>query len=283
MKKIEVSWNEVFHRLSFFDKEGIAIYGIPKGGMITSGFLKKARNCYSPILADMFLDDVIDSGRTQEKFRKDFPDKPFVALYNKLEKDKDIGWLVFPWESEEEKSIEDSVVRQLQFIGENPTREGLIETPRRVIRSWKELYAGYNQDPESIFKTFVEGACDEMVLLRDVEFYSQCEHHMLCFFGKAHIAYIPDKKVIGVSKLARLLEIYSRRLQIQERIGQQVTDALMKYLKPKGAACVLEAQHFCMTSRGVQKQGSVMVTSSLKGDFLKNSSTRAEFMELIKQ
>jgi len=121
-----------------------------------------------------------------------------------------------------------------------------------------------------------------MVLLKEVEFTSFCEHHILPFFGKAHIAYIPNGKVIGISKLARILEIYARRLQIQERIGQQVTDCLMKYLKPKGAACVLEAQHACMICRGVQKQNSVMMTSSLTGVFLEHAQTRSEFFSMIK-
>jgi GTP cyclohydrolase I len=282
MKKFEVTWIEIFDRLSRFDKTGAKIYGVPKGGMIVAGFLKKAKNCPWPEEANLILDDVIDSGATQSRFKSAFPNKPFVALYDKTKADKDFGWLVFPWEGNETRSIEDSVTRQLQFIGEDPTREGLRETPARVVKSWKELYAGYNQDPKDVFKTFVEGACDEMVLLKGIELYSTCEHHALPFFGQAHIAYIPNKRVIGVSKLARLLDIFARRLQIQERICQQVTETLMKELKPKGAACVIEAQHFCMKCRGVQKQNSIMVTSSLKGDFLKNPSTRAEFMGLIK-
>jgi GTP cyclohydrolase I len=189
---------------------------------------------------------------------------------------------VYWWEGTEEKSIKDIVIRQLQFIGEDPTREGLLETPGRVIRSWSELYSGYKQDPATILKVFKDGACDEMVLLKNIEFYSTCEHHLLPFFGKAHIAYIPNGRVVGISKLARLLEVFARRLQIQERLGQQITETLMKELKPKGAACILEAQHFCMVSRGVQKQDSVMVTSSLKGVFLEKPEVRAEFMGLIR-
>lgn len=167
-------------------------------------------------------------------------------------------------------------------IGESPEREGLKETPKRVINSWKELYSGYHVDPESVMTTFQEGTCDEMVLLKDIELYSMCEHHLLPFFGKAHIAYIPNGRVIGISKLARLLEIYSRRLQIQERIGEQVTAALMKYLDPKGAACIIEAKHLCMMARGIQKQNSVMVTSSLKGAFLNELSAKNELTRLIR-
>lgn len=167
----------------------------------------------------------------------------------------------------------------LDYIGEDVEREGLIDTPKRVVKSYQEIFSGYAQKPEDHLTVFEDGACDEMVVLKDIEFYSFCEHHMLPFFGKASIAYIPDKKVIGVSKLARLLEVYARRLQIQERIGQQVTGALMEYLNCKGAGCLLEAKHFCMVCRGVQKQNSVMVTSDLKGCF-KEPSVKAEFLSL---
>lgn len=177
--------------------------------------------------------------------------------------------------------IEESVREIMEYIGEDVDREGLVETPKRVRKSWDKLYGGYDMDPKDLLKTFDKETYSQMVVLKDIEFYSTCEHHMLPFFGKAHIAYIPGKKVIGVSKLARLLEIYARRLQIQERIGEQVTTFLMKELKAKGAACVLEAQHFCMTSRGVEKQNAKMVTSSLKGVFLKEAETRQEFFSMI--
>lgn len=236
----------------------------------------------------LVVDDVVDSGKTYQKYhagkfaciheKKGHAGPPVHFAYQREVTD----WIVYFWETSEVGSIEDSVVRQLQYMGEDVTREGLVETPARVIKSYKELYAGYQQSPAEVFKLFKEGACDEMVLLKDVEFYSTCEHHMLPFFGKAHIAYIPNGKVVGISKLARLLEVYSRRLQIQERIGQQVTSCLAQYLEPLGAACVLEAQHFCMTSRGVQKQNSVMVTSSLTGVFRDQPATRAEFYSLIR-
>ena len=277
-----MTWEEIFERLKPVDKEGALVYGVPRGGMIAAGFLKRATNITSPEQADLILDDIIDSGKTRDTYKDTYPDKPFVALVNKCFEDKDIGWVVFPWERNERSSIEDAVVRQLEFIGEDPKREGLLETPARVVRSWKELFAGYQQDPICILKTFTDGACDEMVLLKNIEFYSTCEHHILPFFGKAHIAYIPNGKVVGISKLARLLEVYARRLQIQERLGQQVTEAINKYLHPKGAACILEAQHFCMVSRGIQKQNSIMVTSSLTGAFRDTPEARAELLALIK-
>jgi GTP cyclohydrolase IA len=177
---------------------------------------------------------------------------------------------------------EELIFNQLKAIGEDPTREGLLDTPARVVRSWNEIYSGYEHDPQDFLTVFDAGTYDQIVLLKDVEIYSMCEHHMLPFFGKAHIAYIPGEHVIGISKLARLVDMYARRLQIQERIGEQVTTALMEYLKPKGAACIIEAEHMCMRMRGVGKQNSTMVTSSLKGAFFSNAAARSELLQLLK-
>ena len=170
----------------------------------------------------------------------------------------------------------------LRFIGEDPDREGLLETPDRIVRSYGELYGGYRADPGSILKTFVDGAenMDEMILQRNIPFYSMCEHHMLPFFGVAHIAYLPDKRIVGLSKLARLVEVFSRRLQVQERMTTQITDALMTHLKPLGAACVIQAAHLCMAQRGVQKHHSDTITSSIQGCF-RDAKTRAEFFAHI--
>jgi len=170
----------------------------------------------------------------------------------------------------------------LKLIGDNPDREGLEKTPIRVAKSMQFLMHGYYADPEQILRSAMfKEDYREMVIVKDIEVYSMCEHHMLPFIGKAHVAYIPNEKIVGISKLARLVDIYARRLQIQERIGQQVTDDLMRLLKPKGAACIIEAQHLCMLMRGVNKQNSVMVTSSLKGVFLQNNTSRQELMNLI--
>jgi len=181
--------------------------------------------------------------------------------------------------------IFECVKGMLEYIGEDPCREGLRDTPKRVVQAWSELFRGYGANPADVFKSFDE-ECDELVLLKNCEIYSTCEHHMLPFFGKCHIAYIPlNEKVVGISKLARLVEIYSRRLQIQERLCKQVTASLMKYLKPIGAACIIEAQHFCITSRGVNKQNAIMVTSSLDGVFKQKDAegiaSRAELLKLI--
>jgi len=180
-------------------------------------------------------------------------------------------------------SAEAAVLSLLHHIGEDVSREGLRDTPKRVVKSWAELYSGYDEERrlDEIITVFTED-CDEMVVLKDIEFYSTCEHHMQPFIGKAHIAYVPaNGQVVGISKLARILEVYARRLQIQERIGQQVSRCLEKYLQPKGTAVVLEAKHFCMCSRGVNKQHSTMVTSSLTGVF-REGAPRAEFLSLIR-
>lgn len=172
----------------------------------------------------------------------------------------------------------------IYFAGDRAERPGLEDTPNRVYESHKKLFSGYNWTDEDIQKmlTLFDEPCDEMVVLANIEFYSTCEHHLLPFIGTAHIAYIPDSnRVCGISKLARLLDVYARRLQIQERIGQQVTDALMKHLMPKGAACILEAKHLCISCRGVEKQQSVMITSSMQGCFRTDINTRTEFLRLI--
>jgi len=170
----------------------------------------------------------------------------------------------------------------LRYIGEDPEREGLKDTPARVLKSWKELTSGYSQKPEDFLTVFEKGTYNQIVLLQDIEMYSVCEHHMLTFFGKAHVAYLPGDNVIGISKLARLVDCFARRLQIQERIGEQVTEALMTHLKCQGAACFIEAKHMCMCSRGCNKQNSIMKTSSLKGVFLTDPSFETKLLMMIK-
>lgn len=188
----------------------------------------------------------------------------------------------FPGDKDKVKSM---ISAMFEYLGEDATREGLADTPNRVVKSWDKLYGGYLQKPEDIFTTFSEDDViphDQIILLKEIEFYSTCEHHLLPFVGKAHVAYIPRDKVVGISKLARIVEIYARRLQVQERIGNQVTKAIMDNLNSKAAACVIESKHFCMTCRGVEKQNSVMVTSSLRGSFLEDGKARQELMTLIR-
>ena len=163
-------------------------------------------------------------------------------------------------------------------------REGLRRTPKRVVESWKELYSGYEQDSKAaLSSTFNGEGYDGIVLLKDIEFYSTCEHHMLAFTGKAHVAYIPTDRIVGISKLARIVEVYARRLQNQERITTQVADALEKHLKPLGAAVIIEASHACMGCRGVKKSHAIMSTSAMRGVFFDKAEARAELMQLIKE
>lgn len=179
--------------------------------------------------------------------------------------------------------IASAVHTMLEGVGEDPDREGLVKTPERVARSMRFLTRGYRQDPEEVLKkaVFTE-SYDEMVLVRDIDIFSMCEHHLLPFFGKAHVAYIPDGKIVGLSKIARVVEVYARRLQVQERLTQQIRDAIQNVLNPKGVAVVIEARHMCMVMRGVEKLNSVTTTSAMSGEFLASPSTRSEFLRLIR-
>ncbi|HYE17097.1 MAG TPA: GTP cyclohydrolase I FolE [Tepidisphaeraceae bacterium] len=177
--------------------------------------------------------------------------------------------------------IERAVREILIAVGEDPDREGLLKTPNRVARAYAELMAGLRTDPKAHLKTVFNERYDEVVLLRGIQFHSLCEHHLLPFTGVAHVAYLPDGKVVGLSKLARLVEGFARRPQVQERLTTQIADALMDELSPIGAACVIEATHTCMTIRGAKKTGAVMVTSALRGIFKENPSSRAEILALM--
>jgi len=180
--------------------------------------------------------------------------------------------------------VEDAVIGILNAIGEDPNREGLKDTPERVKRLYKEITSGYNEDPNEIINGAIyEMDYDEMVIIKDIEYYSLCEHHLLPFFGKAQIAYIPKKKVIGLSKIPRIVEVYARRLQVQERMTVQIANFLNETLKPKGVAVVLNGYHLCMAMRGVRKSDANMLTSSMLGAFRNDERTRAEFLSLIGQ
>ena len=178
--------------------------------------------------------------------------------------------------------LEQSVAAILREIGENPEREGLARTPHRVAKAYRFLTRGYNEDVEKILNgaIFTE-KYNEMVIVKDVDFYSLCEHHMLPFWGKAHVAYIPNGKILGLSKIARLVEVFSRRLQVQERMTQQIAETLQGTLNPEGVGVVIEARHLCMMMRGVEKQNSVATTSAMLGSFREDDKTRSEFLTLI--
>jgi GTP cyclohydrolase I len=183
-----------------------------------------------------------------------------------------------------DRNAAESAVRTLiRWAGDDPTREGLLDTPARVVRAYEEFFAGYLEDPVQILsRTFSEvDGYDEMIVLSDIRFESHCEHHMVPIIGKAHVAYLPDRRVVGISKLARLVDIYARRLQIQEKMTVQIADTLNGVLEPKGVAVVIEAAHQCMTTRGVHKPGATLITSRMLGAFRSNSTTRREFLAMI--
>lgn len=313
---INISWEQVLKRarkimsliISVSDSKNmpedniydICLYGIPTGGIYAALVVVGTSNRFylteDPNEADCFIDDIVDSGDTRIKWQNQY-NKSFLALCDKQKEFKSCSdqWVSFPWERMNvESGPEDNIKRILQFIGDDPERDGLKDTPKRVVASYAEIFAGYKQDPKDYMKSFECDGFDELILLKDIEFTSVCEHHMLPFSGVAHIAYIPDnpfvtdplkenmRKVIGASKLVRILEVYTRRLQIQERICKQVTEALDEYLKPLGSACIIEAAHSCIACRGVKKQGANLVTSSLTGAFREDNQARMELMQLIK-
>jgi GTP cyclohydrolase IA len=183
----------------------------------------------------------------------------------------------------ESQSIADLVRRMIQLIGEDPDRDGLRHTPERFEKALRFLTGGYQQDPERLLNGAMFSVCyDQMVLVKDIEIYSLCEHHMLPFFGKCHVAYIPDKKVVGLSKIPRLVNMFARRLQIQERLTNQIASAIQQKIAPLGVGVVVEARHLCMVMRGVEKQNSQTVTSAMLGAFRENVQTREEFLSLIR-
>lgn len=266
------------------------VYGIPRGGYAVAIELGKALKL--PVITDeaeitkgtLIVDDLIDSGKTLSAY----PKNKKAVLFVKHGKEKKVDyygaiaddWVKFPDEPEEE--VQEHITRVMQYIGEDVSREGLIETPKRVQRAIDEIFAGYKQNPKDLMKTFKQGTCQEMVILKNCEFYSTCEHHMFPFFGHISIGYIPNKKVIGVSKLARLADLFAKRMQIQERMTSQIADTLMEELDAKGVYVVCEGVHFCMRSRGVKKQDASMITSAVRGIFKKDPKARQEFLTLIK-
>ena len=181
------------------------------------------------------------------------------------------------------EEAEKAVRTLIQWAGDDPDREGLIDTPARFVKAWDEYFSGYNDDPIEVLKrTFHEtGGYDEMVVLRDISFFSHCEHHIVPIMGKVHVAYLPSSRVVGISKLARVVEIFARRMQIQEKLTAEIANKINTVMEPKGVGVIVEAQHQCMTTRGVRKSGVSMVTSHMLGAFREDSKTRREFLSLV--
>ena len=182
----------------------------------------------------------------------------------------------------ENAAFENAVKTMMLHVGEDPSREGLLETPQRVRKAYEFIYGGYKEDPKEILsKALFSSSNDEMVLIKDIEFYSTCEHHLLPIIGRVHVAYIPDGKVVGLSKIPRVVNVFARRMQIQEQLTEQIADAIMDTIKPKGVAVVVQARHMCMEMRGVEKKNSTTTSSALRGLFKRDEKTRAEFFSLI--
>ena len=267
------------------------LYGVPRGGVPVAYLLAGLTGSTvtdNPAEATLIVDDLIDSGTTRARY----PDKPFIALYgkelipaNSLVGLTTMGWLVFPWEQTVEASAEDICTRLLQFIGEDPSREGLRETPRRFLKAWKEWTSGYGVDPVAELKVeFTDGAegYDEMVMIDPIPFVSFCEHHLAIIQGTVHLAYIPNGKIAGLSKFCRLVEVFARRLQVQERMTVQIASAIQDVLEPIGCGVVIRAEHTCMSSRGAKVFGAVTTTTALRGNFKVIPEVRAEFLSMIK-
>jgi len=287
----KVTYNELIENIELLSKKILEsnikysnIYSVPRGGVPIGILLSKLLNINlvdkDKIKKDtLIVDDLIDSGKTREKFSEN----DFAVIYRKNNKQvdyyvKDIdGWIEFPYENTENDE-QDIITRLLEVLGENPNREGLLDTPKRVVKFYKQFL----DTPEFNFTVFDSEGYDEMIIQKNIPFFSLCEHHMAPFFGKATVAYIPDKKIVGLSKLTRTVEMYSRRLQNQERITQQIADRINKELSPLGVAVVLNARHFCMEMRGVKTHDVDTTTSRLIGYFKDIPECRAEFMELMK-
>lgn len=267
------------------------VYAVPRGGVPVAMMLAE----YMSVIfvsdvsrADIIVDDIIDSGATRARLKgetmRPHGADTFYALIDKTSHDNPYrGWVVFPWEVSEDgdQSVTDNVTRLLQHMGEDHTREGLLETPKRYVKAWSEWTSGYDMDPASILKCFEDGATDEMVVETRIPFFSNCEHHMAPFFGTVDIGYIPQGRIVGLSKMNRLVECFSRRLQVQERLTGQIADAMHKELGALGVGVVVRAQHMCVMSRGVRHAGCETITSAMRGVFMEGAA-RAEFLSLIK-
>lgn len=267
-------------------RERLMAHPVPRGGVPVAYMLKQfmphLELTGDPNDADIFVDDILDSGATMERFKAKYPGRPFFSMIHKEEGSQFRGkYVVFPWEGADvEESVEDNVIRLIQAVGDDPKRGGLLETPKRVVKAWQHWCSGYGKDPASVLKVFEDGAegYDQMITVKDIPVYSHCEHHMAAIIGTATISYIPDGKIVGLSKLSRLTDIFARRLQVQERLTNQIADALDKHLNPNGVGVCIKARHMCMESRGVCQQGHHTVTTALRGVMRSEAAARAEFL-----
>lgn len=273
------------------------VYGVPRGGLPVAAFtgLPLIAPAEGAVTLDVLMrydreqllvvDDLADSGRTLAPFAA--AGYRVDAMFRKPHTPRDIaphavevgGWVVFPWE--QERGPEDAVVRMLEWIGEDPAREGLRDTPKRVVKALREMTEGLAVEPRTVLGTVFNETSDQMVVVRGIRFSSLCEHHLLPFTGTAAVGYVPAGRVIGLSKIPRLVEVFARRPQVQERMTNQIAQALMDHLSPRGVGVVVKAHHSCMGCRGVRQPDAEMITSCVLGCMREEPESRAELMEFI--
>lgn len=271
--------NEFVNKLINNNYSSLKVYGIPRGGTYVALILCELygfRMADEPEYCDIIVDDIYDSGETA-KYYEQFK-KPMFFVYDKR-RDNIEKWIKFPWEQKPSQEIEYNITRLLEFIGEDPQREGLIDTPKRVIASYKELLMA-GKTNELKITTFDANGHDQMIVEKNLPLYSFCEHHMIPFFGTCSVGYIPNERIVGISKIARVVDHFSRSLNTQEYLTDNIANYLFEKLEPKGIGVVITARHLCQEMRGIRRPGK-MITSSLRGLFLKEQKVKEEFINFI--
>jgi GTP cyclohydrolase I len=295
-----LTWSEVAvaaTKLRARNPQATLVYGVPTGGVPVAAYtgLPLVAPPDGTVTLDVLarygrddllvVDDLVDSGKTlapfvEAGFRVDaLLRKPHAPPAIAPHAEQVNGWVMFPWERGH--GPEDAVVRLLEWIGEDPTREGLLDTPKRVVKAFREMTSGLTTEPRSVLGTVFNETSDQMVVVRGIRFSSMCEHHLLPFTGTAAVGYVPDGRVIGLSKIPRLVEVFAKRPQVQERMTNQIADALMQHLLPRGVGVVVKAHHSCMGCRGVRQPDAEMITSCVLGCMKEDPASRAELMEFI--